>query len=153
MESATIERRAAAASACDIHADCLRNSTNCTGVPVLWLSLSRAKTRRHSFLTCPCFTGTSGLGKTDAISCSFFFLDAMRIPSKLIIPCYTAQPRCPSGEIGRRTVFRSQRRKACWFESSLGHHRFESSGCVFRGFSFFRRPHQTSLFCKTTASR
>lgn len=28
---------------------------------------------------------------------------------------------CPSGEIGRRTVFRSQRREACWFESSLGH--------------------------------
>lgn len=28
---------------------------------------------------------------------------------------------CPSGEIGRRTVFRWRRRKVCWFESSLGH--------------------------------
>ena len=33
---------------------------------------------------------------------------------------------CPSGEIGRRTVFRSQRREACWFESSLGHQKLQA---------------------------
>jgi hypothetical protein len=46
---------------------------------------------------------------------------SLLINIRLVLLIFAAP--CPGGEIGRRTVFRSQRRKVCWFESSPGHHK------------------------------
>ena len=57
------------------------------------------------------------------------FLSYICSPDKI----WNSSSPCPGGEIGRRTVFRSQRaERMCWFESSPGHKNLPAkSGRVF----------------------
>ncbi len=60
-----------------------------------------------------------GTGSEPSFSLSLKMLDSAIRPA--IIAFFVAHAPCPGGGIGRRTWFRSMRRKAWRFESSLGH--------------------------------
>ncbi len=109
--------RLATISACERQVFCCKYAISSEAVLRCKSPLRSSSIVRRPFLINAPFTGVpSSESSPKAASNSFAFTRSN------FQACYTAPPLRPSGEIGRRTVFRSQHRKVCWFESSLGHH-------------------------------